>query len=1126
MRRFLRFLTSRPDMAPRTETAPDRREGQLRALLLTAIGAAVILGGSIQTRAEANQSTGSTTGTTAAPQTTGTGTTGTTSTGTTSTGTTSTGTTAAPQTTGTGTNGMGTAGTATASTSTTGTNGTATTGAATTTGTAATTGGAVTPPANTPVVEPASTPTVAALPIFGLDYFAEARALILARRKGATGGSANALESAVGPEALLSGRVATSIPAKYQLGPGDTLSVRISSPVQAATSQDLKIDGTGAIIVPGTTQRVILRGQTLAQATDSIRAVTRRYLRDAAVELSLSELRTISIRVLGEAIAPGTYEVPSIITVFNALYAAGGPTDNGSFRNVELRRPGMAIKRLDLYRLLLKGDPSLDVAMQPGDTLFIPPAENRVAVKGEVKRPAVYELRTGESLRDALAYAGGARVTGVTQQVAVESVRPGQSRVLIDANLFGSNKSNNPVLYDGDTVEIFSIRDLLTNVVTVEGAVDQPRTFAHSRGMRVADLVTLARGLTANAYTPRADLYRKNPDGSLTLIPINLADALKRSANDNVEIKVEDRLKVYTIEEATFLNPRRIQLAGEVQRPGNYVRANGMTIRDLLIQGGGLKPTANDRVGLLQRFTPDGQPADLVKVNLAKAAAGDPAENYALQDNDILTVNAITFTEYVPEQTVEIVGAVTKPGVYTLFKDMRVTDLLFLAGATLPDASLARTYLQRTNPNGTQGPLVVVDLEKLRGGDTSQNVRLQPKDKLTIFKESEVQFRGPETVTISGAFLRPGTYPKSDKMTLRDVIDLAGGVLPTAAESLELVRAWEQVGTPVTRVRVADALAGDPRANLDLRSGDTITLPNRSDLRERPRIVFIQGAVKYPGPYMLTGANDRLSNLVSRAGGMTERAFPLAAEFARDPRNLSTPKQQNLQPRLAATLQLVAEDEYKRANALADLDRLRIVFSQGASISGGGGVQQILPQGGVVASRDITPGQSLDQALAQALSSEAASKARTLKESEIVPTGNLDVNLDLALRRPNSKEDVVLQDGDIITIPERPTTVAISGAVVLPSAIVWVPGKPLEYYLERSGGLTNDASISEILVIRASGAVVRYKKGLRIEVGDNVLVPTKVMAVRLRERQNDLQTITQTVSSAAISFALIRALTR
>jgi protein involved in polysaccharide export with SLBB domain len=1086
---------------------------------MAAIAAAVILGGSINTRAEANQSTGSTTGTTTAPQTTGTS----------STGTTGTGTTAGQTTTsGTATNGTATSGTPTTGTGTTAgqTTTSGTTAGMGTTGTVPTTGGAVTPTTNVPPVAPASTPTVAALPIFGLDYFAEARALILARRRGVTGGSSNALESAVGPEALLSGRVATSIPAKYQLGPGDTLSIRVSSPVQAATTQDLKIDGTGAIVVPGTTQRVILRGQTLTQATQTIRSVTRRYLRDAQVELALSELRTISIRILGEAIAPGTYEVPSIITVFNALYAAGGPTDNGSFRNVELRRPGMAIKRLDLYRLLLKGDPSLDVSMQPGDTLFIPPAENRIAVKGEVKRPAMYELRTGESLRDALAFAGGARVTGVTQQVAVESVRPGQSRVLIDANLFGSAKANNPVLYDGDSIEIFSIRNLLTNVVSVEGAVDQPRSFAHSRGMRVADLVNLARGLTANAYTPRADLYRKNADGSLTLIPINLAEALRRSANDNVEVRVEDRLKVYTIEEATFLNPRRIQLAGEVQRPGNYVRANGMTIRDLLIQGGGLKPTANDRVGVLQRFTPDGQPAELVRVNLAKAVDGDAAENLLLRDNDILTVNALTFTEYVPDQTVEIAGAVTKPGTYTLFKDMRLTDLLFLAGATLPDASLGRTYLQRTNPNGTQGSLVVVDLEKLKAGDMSQNIKLQPKDKFTIFKESEVQFRGPETVTLSGAFLRPGQYPKSEKMTLRELIDLAGGVLPTAAETLELARAWEQVGTPVTRLRVADALVGDARANIELRSGDTITLPNRSDLRERPRIVFIQGAVKYPGPYMLTGANDRLSNLVSRAGGMTERAFPLAAEFARDPRNLSTPKQQNLQPRLAATLQLVAEDEYKRANALADLDRLRIVFSQGASISSGGAVPQLLGQGGVVGSRDITPGQSLDQALAQALSSEAASKARALKENEIVPTGNLDVNLDLALRRPNSKEDVVLQDGDIITVPERPTTVAISGAVVLPSAIVWVPGKPLEYYLERSGGLTNDASISEILVIRASGAVIRYKKGIRIELGDNVLVPTKVMAVRLRERQNDLQTITQTVSSAAISFALIRALTR
>jgi protein involved in polysaccharide export with SLBB domain len=1124
----------------------------------------LVVGGLESGIAQATNQTGQTNGGgTTGGQTTGGGTTG---------GQTNGGGTTGGQTTGGGTTGGQTTGG--------GTNGGQTTGADPT---------KVTPPAVTPV-QPVPEPTgpmqppsglqrtLAPLNPFGFDYFAEARRVIDVRRgiapaipitgpivpvtANGTNGSAQAgvavatptqaqtthpattppattpppattttvtappaqpLQTAVGPDAMSKAGLSIPVPERYQLGPGDKLLVRFSSPTRALESVELTVDSRGAILLPVAGSRIVVRGMRLDEATRVLTREMRRYLRQATVDIQLQELRSITIRVLGEAYAPGSYEVPSVITVFNALYAAGGPNLTGSFRNIQLKRANGVTRRIDLYRLLVRGDSSQDVPMMAGDVLLIPPAEKRVSVRGEVRREAIYELLESESLRDAVRFAGGAKPSGVTQRVLIESVRPGIDRRLVDASLVGSAGAQTPPLYDGDTVEIFSIRPIFVNQITVEGAVDQPRPYAFERGMTVKDAVELARGVLPEATLERADLFRTNPDQSRKLIPIRLAEALKGDATQNIALQPLDRLVVYRLQDIQFIGTRRLTLRGAAARPGPYYRADGMTVRDLVIQAGGLQANANDRVAFLQRFTPDGQPGPLVRVDLGKALRGEGASNVVLQDEDILTINTVQEATFIPEQNIEISGSVQRPGTYTLAVEMRLADVVGLAGGPLPDASTEKVFVQRMNPNGTQGPLLVLNLQKALEGDAGQNIALQPKDRISIFSIREATFQVEEAVTISGAVQRPGTFRRSTNMTLRDLIDLSGGVLPNASDTVEITRAWAPIGTPVVRVKVMDAITDVPTANLELQSGDTVTLPARSDLLAKPRVVTVLGAVQFPGPYMLTGLNDRLSFLIQRAGGLTEKAFPEGAEFTRDPRYLSTEKQRSLRPQLAETLRLVNDDEYKRASALADLDRLRIVFGQGAAITSSGLSLAGTPQ---PSGPEIQPGVSLDQALAQALRSEAVTKARPLTERDLLPSGNLDISLDAALRRPGARQDIVLQDGDVIVVPERPTTVAVTGAVVLPSSVLFEEGKPLEYYLERAGGPTNDAALESIIIVRATGALLRYRRGIKVELGDNILVPTRVMAIRLRERRSDLETITQSVTSAGVTIALLRALTR
>lgn len=1203
----------------------------LSALILAS--SPIVSGSPSQTTGTSAQTTGST----------GTGTTGTSGTGSgTTTGPatgTTTGTSAGTATTGQ-TTGQTTGATTGATTATTGQTTGQTTGETTTGGTATTTAGNQIPatPAGQDPNAPIATattgvPQAPSLPIFGASFFEDARRLVNARRAQRENPPANQTDpttapaappqTAAGPSEFVMGTSAGGrVPDRYQLGPGDRLTIRVSSPVRVPEAFDLTVDATGSIRVPGIGVGIVVRGLTLGGATQAIQNRLRNIIRDANVDVELRELRSITVRIVGEVYASGTYEMPAVVTLYNALYFAGGPNSNGTFRQIRLNRSNGTSRIFDLYRLLINGDSSQDVPLQPGDVILVPPAQTRVSITGEVVRPAIFELRSGERLRELLQYAGGLRPSAVSQNISIESVVPGVERRRVDANVIRKDPADNPVLYDGDRIEVFSIRPAIVNSVTVEGAVDQPRRYAYSRGLRVADVIESARGLLPEAYLERADLFRLNPDNTTTLIPIDLQGAVRRDLRANIEVLPNDRIVVYRVNDVRYMGERRVVVQGAVQRPGTFDRASNMTVRDLILQAGGLAPNASTQLAFLQRTNPDGTPGVLERLNLTRVLANDPAANLLIQDRDLLRIPTIAESQFQLLQQVEVVGAVQRPGTYPRSTDLRLRDLLELAGGPLPQTDLSRIFVQRTNPdgtpgqlitldgrrvlagdpaqnvtleprdrvtlytvqesnfeservveiagavqrpgnfpraenmrlndlinlaggllptatraqifvqrinnNGTQGPLLILNADRAAAGEPDQNILLQNRDRVSVFTQSESQFRMDEVVSIRGAVQRPGSYPRSSNMTLRDLLALSGGLLPNAADMVEVGRAWSPIGVPFQRIDAKQAQAGVATANIALEPGDTITVPERSDLLVKPRIIVIRGAVRNPGPYLLTGENDRLSNLIKRAGNLMPNAFPKAAEFVRDPRHLGTEQQGALQPRLLDTLRIVAQDEYRRASALADLDRLRVVFSQGSNVNTSGSLA--IPSLGGAATTgsgsSVEPGQSLDQALAKSLQSEATTQARPLGPNDLNVGGNLNVDVVAAMRRPGSTLDIELLDGDVITIPERPTTVQITGAVMVPSSVIYDPSKGLQHYVDHAGGVTRDADITSVIIIRANGTIEKWKRGTKIELGDHILIPTKVMAIRLRERQSDLLAIGNSVVSAGVSLALIRSLFR
>lgn len=835
------------------------------------------------------------------------------------------------------------------------------------------------------------------------------------------------MKNFVGPDAMLWMNVLMPAPERYQLGPGDLLTLRYWSETLEPREVTLRVDPQGALNLP-MGGRIIARGQTLAQLEETVRKSLSRVIRDVQVTLTLRELRTMTIIVAGEAYAPGSYQMPAVATLFNALYACGGPSDNGSLRRIQLKRADGSVRTFDFYRFLLQGDGSQDVPLQPGDVIFIPPVEVSVSVSGEVHRPAIYELLPEERLRDVIGFAGGVKPSGVAQRVSVVSVRPGEVRQLIDANLLDASDANNPPLYDGDRVEVYSIRPVFANIVTIEGAVDQPGSYALMEGMTVADLVERARGLLEDAYIDRADLFRTNPDDTQTLIPVQLAKALQRDPQANIPLQRRDRLVVYAIKDVEWMGDRRVQVRGAVQKQGVYYRADNMRVQDLLLQAGGV----------------------------------------------------------------------------------------------LPNAYVERAFLQRRNPDGSYGPLLAIDLRKAMLNDPEHNVMLQDRDMLMVYTREQAQFTPENVVTIDGAVQSPGTYPRAENMRLADLIRLAGGPLPEAAERVEIAKSRKPIGTPPIEVRLNEALQGIEASNPLLEDGDVVTVRARGDFRLKPLTVYLRGAVKEPGPYTLQAPVERLSDIVKRAGGLLETAYPRAARLMRRPDQVISDLQKTLTGRILQVLRIVNEEEYRRALARSDVERVR--FAAGLA-------QPPIPTSpSALLNQPASPESSASlEKVAQAatlFTRDLVSQARPLKEEDLLPAGNVRIDLANALQKPGSEADIEVRDGDIIYVPEKPTTVAVTGAVVVPSAVLYSPGKRVSYYIEQSGGYTSDAARDRVLVIRATGEVLPAGKVRNVEIGDIIFVPTKVMAERLRDRQAEFDAAIRSITTGAIVYQLIQALVK
>ncbi len=598
-------------------------------------------------------------------------------------------------------------------------------------------------------------------------------------------------------------RMAT--PLSYQLGPGDELIIDIFG--YSEESFKLLIRNDGSIKIPNI-GIIQVNGLTIEQASLRIKQnLTKVYNRinsgETQVSISLGNIRSIKVTLIGEVNLPGTYTLPSLATVFNALYASGGPNRNGSLRNIRIIRNNKAIANLDVYEFIKNGTAKGNIRLQDQDIIKINAYEKRVELRGQVKREGLFEVVKSENLKQVIEYAGGFTDDAYRDRIKVTRNSPKQKSV---ADVpFESLALFEP--QSGDVFQVDKILNRFENRVRIEGSVFRPGSYAIEEGLTAKKLIEKAEGLTEDAFLTRAIMYRLKDDNSLELISFNLEEMFKGTQKDIV-LKREDQIIIASKKE--LQNSFDFTINGEVLKPGKYKFASKMKIEDLIVAAGGFKETASHKRIEVSRRTEN---ANKTVSNSEMAIVGiydverdlrnnPAAADFELKPFDIVTVFASP--GYVEQKTINIEGEVLYPGNYTITKnDERISDLIKRCGGLTADGFAEGAMLIRAKSTGSVSQ-DVNRLNKIRAlkkqskdtSETKEEIDLELKkendivgidlkeilknpgsDADLIVRENDV-IRIPElkqTVMVSGEVLYPVKIRYRRSARFKTYVNGAGG---------------------------------------------------------------------------------------------------------------------------------------------------------------------------------------------------------------------------------------------------------------------------------------------------------------------------------------------------------------
>lgn len=602
--------------------------------------------------------------------------------------------------------------------------------------------------------------------------------------------------------------LAGPVPDTYRLGAGDMLVLALSGDVEIV--HNLEVTRDGFIIIPQVGQiyvasmtmgslRQVLR-QRLGASYSGIRTGSTRF------DVTISRLRTNQVYVVGEVMQPGAYQLASVATVLNAMYAAGGPTERATLRSIKVQRGGQTVSTFDLYDYVLRGDVRADQTLEMGDVVFVGTHGVRATVRGAVIRPAIYELAPGQSLRELVEAAGGFTADAALRRISIARIVPpnargagGPSRIVLDVpigQVVGGQAPPVPI-EPGDEVEVFPVSESRRAMVELQGAVYQPGTYGWRPGLRISEVVRLAGGVKPAVYAEIAHIERLNvADSTRFLVRVAVPpDSLTPWAQD-VELQDYDVITIY--ERDSLRENREVEIAGVVGKPGKYAFNAGMTIRDLILRAGGLRdgasldsleiarlPTSRERGELATTFRvpldssylfePEGTTFRFLPGRPARA---DGTPEVVLEPFDKVTV--LRQPDWELQRMVSVAGEVVYPGTFALQKrDERLSSLVRRAGGLSATAFVEGARLMRVADSA--GPVNIDLAAAVRRPGGTEDLILRPGDVVTVPEFNAV-------IKVQGAVIAPMSVQFEPGASLAYYIANAGGYARNADKARVSVR--------------------------------------------------------------------------------------------------------------------------------------------------------------------------------------------------------------------------------------------------------------------------------------------------------------------------------------------------
>ncbi|TAE27353.1 MAG: sugar transporter [Cytophagales bacterium] len=569
-------------------------------------------------------------------------------------------------------------------------------------------------------------------------------------------------------------RIAT--PRGYVIGPDDEIIIDIygasadNYKLRVSPEGSIKVQNLAPIFVSGLTveaaeQRIVNR---LRQAYQGLN----RPGSGTYATISLGQIRSIRVTLVGEVVRPGTYTVPSLASAFNALYLAGGPNpETGSFRKISIVRGNKVVRTIDLYDFLLRADQSDNIRLQDQDVIRVADYGVRIELAGEVRRPAIYEVLPNENLKTVLAFAGGYTDEAYTASISLRRNTPRERKIFTitepDQATFMPQR--------GDKYTVGRILERYENRVQITGAVMRPGEFALEPGLgTVKELIQRAEGLRKDAFTNRANIFRERDNMDTENIPFDVGRLLRGEQAD-IPLLRQDSVVIQSVR--NLRETYSVSIEGAINKAGQYGFVNNMSVSDLIAQAGGFQEGASaSRIEVSRRIRKDTVTTGSAPFNTVQIFSftidqglriGNDAQTFALEPFDIVAIRVAP--NYEAQQRVFVTGEVMYPGNYAVLnRTERIADLIKLAGGLKSSAYLAGAQFKR------RGSLVAVDLRAILDNPTGeQNLLLEVGDTLMVSRISEV-------VAVQGAVLNPVLVNYEKGARVDDYIRQAGGYTENA----------------------------------------------------------------------------------------------------------------------------------------------------------------------------------------------------------------------------------------------------------------------------------------------------------------------------------------------------------